>query len=250
MTEEMTQIESKGMGPGTTAYVGPITSTTFTIGGATIRLARPADPDILLEAADVLAWNAADDYMPYWAYLWPGSHILADCLGRSSDIGPRTACLEIGCGLGLAGLQALAMGASVHFTDYDAAPLAYVARSIADSGLDATRATFERLDWRDLPSDRQYDLILGADVLYERRLVPLVANLIDRLLKSGGLALLAGPYRVATEDLPAALAAAGLQATAAPVEVVSSELGPLRGQLHTVRRIADQRRFTPFDGHG
>ncbi|WZO96346.1 methyltransferase domain-containing protein [Isosphaeraceae bacterium EP7] len=221
---------------GATAYEGPITSTPFTIGGTKIQLARPADPDLMLEAADVQAWNARDDYMPYWAYLWPGSYMLADCLGRTAEIGPGVTCLEIGCGLGLAGLKALAMGASVHFTDYDSTALAYVARSIEESGLDATRATFERLDWRDLPADRRYQVILGADVLYERRLVPLVANLLARMLEPGGLALLAGPYRVATKDLPEALKAEGLVCEVADIEIESPELGPLRGELHTVRR--------------
>jgi predicted nicotinamide N-methyase len=221
---------------GATAYEGPITSTEFSIGGATIHLARPAEPDLMLEAADVRAWNARDDYMPYWAYLWPGSYMLADCLGRTPEIGPGIGCLEIGCGLGLAGLKALSMGASVHFTDYDATPLNYVARSIEESGLDARLATFERLDWRELPADRRYKIILGADVLYERRLVPLVANLLARMLEPGGLALLAGPYRVATKDLPAALDAEGMACEVTEIGIESPELGTLRGELHRVRR--------------
>ena len=42
-------------------------------------------------------------------------------------------------------------------------------------------------------------MILGADVLYERRLVPLVAGLLARMLAPDGIALIADPYRVAAE---------------------------------------------------
>ena len=47
--------------------------------------------------------------------------------------------LEIGCGLGLAGLVALARGLRVQFSDYDRAPLDFVARSAAENGFDAGR---------------------------------------------------------------------------------------------------------------
>ncbi len=119
--------------------------------------------------------------------------------------------LEIGCGLGLAGLAALARGRSVLFTDYDQAPLDFVARSAAENAFDPTRFALRRLDWRDLP-DEQFPVILGADVIYEAPLVPLVANLLASCLHRAALGLIATPYRVAAEAFPAAVTAAGLPA--------------------------------------
>ena len=49
-------------------------------------------------------------------------------------------------------------------------------------------------------------MILGADVIYETRLVPLVADVLDNLLAPGGLGLIASPYRVAAQRFPAAVA--------------------------------------------
>ena len=99
-----------------TAYAGPVTATPLAVGGVSLMLARPAEPDLLLEAPDVRAWNAQDDYMPYWAYLWPGAFLLADHLAGRSDLA-GTPCLEIGCGLGLAGLTpGLAVCAALAFT--------------------------------------------------------------------------------------------------------------------------------------
>ena len=131
-----------------TAYDGPVVITGLPIGGREIRIVRPADPDRLLDDPAVLDWNRRDDYMPYWAYLWPGAYLLADvryegALARSSTRHrhwhSHFDALEIGCGLGLAGLAALARGRTVLFTDYDQAPLEFVARSAAENGFDAAR---------------------------------------------------------------------------------------------------------------
>src|SRR3982751_1020133 len=109
------------------------------------------------------------------------------------------------CGLGLAGLVGLAVSLRVHFSDYDEAPLTFVARSAAANRFPTDSYTIRRLDWRSLPIER-FPVILAADVLYERRLVPLVTGLLAQMLEPDGMALVAGPYRVATEDLGASLA--------------------------------------------
>src|SRR5690348_2401359 len=67
---------------GGTQYSGPVAVTTFRFGAQEIRVVRPADPDRLLEDPGVLDWNRRDDYMPYWAYLWPGAYLLAEAVAR------------------------------------------------------------------------------------------------------------------------------------------------------------------------
>jgi predicted nicotinamide N-methyase len=217
-----------------TIYAGPTRISNLAFGGRPIRLVRPADPDRLLEDPDVRDWNRHDDYMPYWAYLWPGAYLLAEVVARE-PVPPGMAALEIGCGLGLAGLVALARGWHVTFTDYDAAPLDFVRRSAEVNGFGPATYTIRLLDWRDLPDER-FPVILGADVLYERRLVPLVANLLAHLLEPDGYALIAGPYRVATEGFARALAPHGLRCETEPIASVTEEQGPVRGTLHRVWR--------------
>lgn len=197
-------------------------------------MARPAEPDRLLDDPDVLAWNARDDYMPYWAYLWPGAFLLAEAVARE-PWSEASEALEIGCGLGLAGLVALGRGLKVCFTDYDEAPLRFVERSVRENGFDPSLSSTAWLDWRDLPA-RQYPIILGADVLYERRLVPLVANVLAQMLAPGGLALIAGPYRVAAEGFPAAVEPLGMSVATTTLELPRTELGPVRGTVYRVRR--------------
>ena len=216
-----------------TAYGGPVGTSTFFFGGRPVRVVRPAEPDRLLDDPGVLAWNRRDDYMPYWAYLWPGAYLLAEAVARVSWR-PGTSALEIGCGLGLAGLVGVGAGLHVRFTDYDDAPLKFVARSAEANDFSPETYSTGRLDWRDLPGER-YPVILGADVLYERRLVPLVANLLAELLEPDGIGLVAGPYRVATEGLEAALQSRGLACEAEPIRTVS-EHGPVRGTLYRIWR--------------
>jgi predicted nicotinamide N-methyase len=218
-----------------TLYAGPTRASTLTFGGREVRLVRPTDPDRLLEDPEVLDRNRLDDYMPYWAYLWPGAYLLAEAVAAEggSGSGSGRAALEIGCGLGLAGLLATGRGWRVTFSDYDPAPLEFVRRSAEANGFGPERYDTAVLDWRE-PPDRRYPLILGADVLYERRLVPLVADVLARMLAPGGVALIAGPYRVATEGFARALEARGLRCDAEPITSRSEEQGPIRGTLHRV----------------
>jgi predicted nicotinamide N-methyase len=217
-----------------TEYSGPTTVSTIRLGTTTLRLVRPAEPDRLLDDGAVADLNRHDDYMPYWAYLWPGAYLLAEAVLTRSWSGERA--LEIGCGLGLAGLAGLSSGLNVHFTDYDDAPLDFVARSVAENGLDPSRFSTGQLDWRSPPT-AAYSLILGADVLYERKLVPLVASVLARMLAPWGEAWIADPYRVAAEEFPLAVCERGLTCTVEPVETTTAELGLVRGTLHRVRRL-------------
>jgi len=221
-------------------YSGPVIVTTLELSGRSIRLARPADPDRLLDAPVVIDWNRRDEYMPYWAYLWPAAFLLADAVARepwpppAANSGALVA-LEIGCGLGLGGLVALARGLHVQFTDYDRAPLEFVLRSAAENGFDPTRFTVRRLDWRALPDER-FSLILGADVIYEARLVPLVANLLGTLLAPDGLGLIASPHRAAAGAFPAAVASAGLACRAEPATSQTESGRSINGTVYRITR--------------
>ncbi len=218
-----------------TAYEGPVAVSAFRFADREIRVVRPGDPDRLLDDPDVLAWNRRDDYMPYWAYLWPGAVMLAEAVARE-PLRAGTRALEIGCGLGLAGLVGLARGLRVQFTDYDEAALEFVSRSVLENGFDPAASSTSRLDWRDPPDDR-FPLILAADVLYERRLVPLVVDVLIQMLEPGGFALIADPDRASAEGLPGALAGRGLTLESTPVSADVPGQGAVSGTIHRVRRL-------------
>ena len=67
---------------GATEYRGPAVVSLIELAERTIKLVRPADPDLLLDDPLVIDWNRHDDYMPYWAYLWPAAYLLAEAVAR------------------------------------------------------------------------------------------------------------------------------------------------------------------------
>ena len=151
----------------------------------------------------------------------------------SKESVPSLRAIEIGCGVGLAGLVALDRGLSVCFTDYDRAPLHFVRRSAHENGFDPASYTTRLLDWRDLP-DETYPVILGSDVLYERRLVPLVASLLAKLLQPGGVGLIACPGRGSAEGFSPALTSLGLACRVETIEARSEDGQRIRGVLYRV----------------
>lgn len=107
--------------------------------------------------------------------------------------------VELGCGVGLPSAVALARGADVLVTDHYGAALAFAAHNArANAGREPDTML---LDWHDPPAELpdRHDLVLAADVLYERRNVSALAALVPRLLSPGGELWLADPRR---EDAP------------------------------------------------
>ena len=102
---------------------------TVFVGKHTFRIDRPADSDKLLDHPWVRSAYAADEYVPYWAQLWPAARMLAKVVVREKwETHPRPLrVLEVGCGLGLAGIACLARGLAVTFSDVDETALTFAA---------------------------------------------------------------------------------------------------------------------------
>jgi ETFB lysine methyltransferase len=182
--------------------------TDLTIGGRAYQLVRPRSVDDLISEEDF----AIDERIPYWADCWPSARILASLVAEHTGAG-RTL-LELGCGIGLVSLVAAAAGYQVLATDYYADSLEFTAAN-------AERHTIEGVDtrlvdWRKLPADLgTFDVVVAADVLYEREYAELVASVIARSLAPGGRAIVTDPGRRPAEGFVAQCQAQGLQAALA-----------------------------------
>jgi predicted nicotinamide N-methyase len=131
---------------------------------------------------------------PYWAVLWRSGLALARELEREPLHGLSV--VELGCGLGVPSLAAARGGASVLATDSAPEALELVARSARANALRVETAGVDWAEPGDLVRRAPFDLVLAADVLYERRSVAQLLSLLPRLAP---LALLADPGRPAAE---------------------------------------------------
>jgi predicted nicotinamide N-methyase len=93
------------------------------------------------------------------------------------------------------------------------------------------------LDWHAPDVERlgTFDLVLAADVLYERRSVPALADLVPKLLAPGGEAVFADPRR---KDAPLFLELMEKREFKSTTEVLSVEQGGrgVRVLVHRLRR--------------
>jgi len=151
-----------------------------------ICLLRPRDSEALL---DEHAFER-DEFMPYWADLWPSGVALARSLSGRSLRGARV--LELGCGLGLPSLVAARAGGRVLASDWSAAALDLLRRNAAANGVSLQTALVDWAHPSELLAGAPFDLVLAADVLYERRNVVLLLSLLPRL---GDEVWLADPRR-------------------------------------------------------
>ncbi len=159
--------------------------------GATIELLLTSNPDERVRRAQSEAAPAAD-LLGFWATLWPAARTTANLVGTTNLIESSTRVLELGSGVGLAGLAAAKRGATVTLTDGDPAALDLLNRNISHNRL-SDRCTAAVFRWEDPPDPSwQPDLILGCDLLYQPSAHPLLANLIRNL---NCTALLTDPQR-------------------------------------------------------
>ena len=205
------------------------------IEGRTYVLSRPADSDRLLDHPATRGAFAADEYMPYWADLWPGARMLAKAIAREKWQ-PGLEALELGCGLGLPGIVAMSSGLRVTFSDYDATALRFAASNTRANGFHDFHLL--QLDWRCPPADLHFPRILGADLTYEMRNVEPLVSLIKQMLEPGGICLLTDPDRAPAHLLRKTLSGAGLHYTSKVLHAGEPGGTRVRGTLYRIMHAA------------
>ena len=156
------------------------------VGGRELRLLVPPDAEELL---DEEAFEH-EEFLPYWAELWPSGVALADALADRDVRGRRV--LELGCGLALPGLTAALAGATVLATDWSPDAIGLLRVNAERNGATLETAVSSWTDPRTELDAAPWDLVLAADVLYERRNGDLLLELLPRLTRT---VLLADPGR-------------------------------------------------------
>jgi len=199
-------------------------------GDRTYKLAYPGNADALLNHPSTQSAFEADEYIPYWAEVWPASHMLAQALLQQNWPHGQTA-LEIGCGVGLPGIVALSLGMRVIFSDYDSTAVSFAAHNATNNGF----YNFETLplDWR-VPPSFQVPLILAADVIYEERNIPPLVAFIKAVLQPNGTCLISDPDRSTKGGFRYALKQADLKFTREPAKAPGPGSRTVTGSVYYI----------------
>jgi predicted nicotinamide N-methyase len=190
------------------------------IGGRDLRLLRPRDAEALL---DEEAFER-EEFLPYWAELWPSSLALARAIAGRALRGART--LELGCGLGLPSIAAALAGGRVLATDWSAEAVAMTAANAERNDAPVETLVCSWTAPEALLARAPWDLVLASDVLYEARNGDVLLELLPRL---GPEVWLADPGRRP--------AARFLEAAASDWSIESRAVKELaNGAVHRLRR--------------
>jgi predicted nicotinamide N-methyase len=153
------------------------------IGPFVFKLLTPTDPDELLSHLQPPETASQPHFAdPYWAKLWPAAPRLAEALVRSPP--PKgTRVLELGCGSGLVGIAALALGLDVTFSDYVPFAVNLALENAARNGFPSAAGMV--FDWKQ-PCAEIFPMILAADVTYDRTNIDPLLDVLDRMLAPDG----------------------------------------------------------------
>ena len=119
---------------------------------------RPRNSEALL---DEHAFEE-DEFMPYWAELWPSGVALAKAIAGRALKG--AAVLELGCGLGLPSLAAARAGGRVLAVDWSAAAIELLEANAERNGVAVEGLVATWTDPAPLLARAPFRLVLAADV--------------------------------------------------------------------------------------
>lgn len=150
------------------------------------------EPDSFLESLSREDFDGTL-HLPYWIYLWSSSIGLAHHLHLDARLAGQRI-LEVGCGLGLAGIVGCQQGGKVLFTDCEIQALLLARYNVWQHGYE-DRAAFAQMDWNAPCVNGKFSFILASDVIYEEKnWQPLIA-VLQTYLTADGEAIISEPSR-------------------------------------------------------
>ena len=129
-----------------------------------------SDPEGVAERAGI-----SQESWPIFGVLWPAGMALAEAMDTIPFAGRRI--LEVGCGLGLASLVLARRGADITASDLHPLAESFLRHNTDLNDLSPIPFSLARWGGED-PGIGRFDLMIGADVLYEREHPQLLADFL------------------------------------------------------------------------
>ncbi len=162
------------------------------IAGSLLRIASLYDAAELLDHDEYARPFLERDIAPYGLELWPVAVLLAECILKSEP-GEGRPVLDLGCGLGLTAMAATLRGWRVLAGDHEPTSLRFARFNAEANGIRVD--SFEHFDWHHPPTDRKFERVFAADVLYQRVDHVPILKCLETVLAPDGKTLLADPHR-------------------------------------------------------
>ncbi len=167
---------------------------------------RVADPDKVLDDICAQEERARRGIkpkrqlrMPYWAAVWESAASVGQWLGERPELVAGRSTMDLGCGMGLAGMAMASLGGRVLLGDIETAALLFAQFNTLAW---PDRCRVRRIDWQTDRLNEKFDLIVGSDVLYERAQWEFIEPFLKHHLAETGTAVIGEPGRLRAEEFP------------------------------------------------
>ena len=213
----------------------PLVTAPVVVGERVWHVTAVQNQDALLDAAE---WFP---HFPYGLLLWESAVGLARMLAARPEQVAGKRVLELGAGVGLPGLVAQSLSAQVWQTDHQARALLLAHENADRNGITGVERFVA--DWRAWARRERYEVILGADILYERGMHFYLEAIFRQNLAPGGCLLLSDPGRPQALECLARLESSGWQIVLETEPVLLEEEGrdnrPVEVALMTCTRARE-----------
>lgn len=160
----------------------PLELVPLCLAGERLEIYRVGDLDPFIESLQSDT-DAALEGFPFWVKIWEAAFILANHLLRM-NLNRDATILEIGAGMGIAGLFLAKAGHPVTVTDANADALQLLAMNAHHNGLD--NLTVREMDWGTTDLQTHFDIVCGSELIYsEGAVAPVIQALRDHLAPDG-----------------------------------------------------------------
>ena len=143
-----------------------------------------------------------------WWGITSSAVALSEYLASIGDLSGQRV-IELGCGLGLAGITAGMLGADVLFTDSVPEALEVAKVNTAINGLDPNRTEFRIVDWEQPTDLPLFSMIIGAEILYDYFVHGPLISLVRAILAPRGTIVFADRKRLVVSRFLGRLAGFG-----------------------------------------
>ncbi len=163
-----------------------VEETDYQVAGHALKFFVPKKIDRFINPDDVFS------NFPLWSKIWEATAVLSFHLSTIKP-DPSKRFLEIGAGMGIAGLVAAKMGHNLTITEYNKDAINFARANAKRNNID--NVDIRELDWNNPLIEGKFDYIIGSEVVFKEEDITGLYLLFQRYLKPGGTIILAEGMR-------------------------------------------------------